>query len=179
MVSEHFLTDTARYADIVLPATTQLEQKDIMFSWGHLYLSYNNAAIEPLGEAVPNTELFRRLAKAMGIEDPSFLPDRRRDDRGVAGLDQSCPAGHYAGGRQGDGLCAAHVCSSRTTGRRTATEIFRRLTGKCEFKSTITGGGNFVVPLFRQGYNGDQDGDAGRPACRTTSRRTRIRGRRP
>jgi anaerobic selenocysteine-containing dehydrogenase len=64
VVSEQFLTDTARYADIILPATTQLEQFDIMFSWGHLYLSLNQKAIEPLGEAVPNTELFRRLARA-------------------------------------------------------------------------------------------------------------------
>src|SRR5499427_233116 len=52
VVSEQFLTDTARYADIVLPATTQLEQLDIMFSWGHLYLSLNQQAIAPLGESV-------------------------------------------------------------------------------------------------------------------------------
>ena len=51
----------------MLPATTQLEQFDIMFSWGYLYLSLNQKAIEPLGEAVPNTELFRRLARAMGF----------------------------------------------------------------------------------------------------------------
>ena len=63
VVSEHFLTDTARFADIVLPATTQLEQFDVMFSWGHLYLTLNEPAIAPLGEAVPNTELFRRLAR--------------------------------------------------------------------------------------------------------------------
>jgi anaerobic selenocysteine-containing dehydrogenase len=56
IVSEQFLTDTALYADIVLPATTQLEQLDLMFSWGHLYLSLNQPAIAPLGEAVPNTE---------------------------------------------------------------------------------------------------------------------------
>jgi anaerobic selenocysteine-containing dehydrogenase len=72
VVSEQFLTDTARYADIVLPATTQLEQFDIMFSWGHLYLTLNMPAIEPLGEAVPNTELFRRLARTMGFDDPQW-----------------------------------------------------------------------------------------------------------
>src|SRR5207302_9520335 len=48
VVSEHFLTDTARYADLVLPATTQLEQHDIMFSWGHFYVTLNTPAIEPL-----------------------------------------------------------------------------------------------------------------------------------
>jgi len=64
VVSEQFLIGTARYADLVLPAATQLEQFDIMFSWGHLYLSLNQRAIEPFGEAVPNTELFRRLARS-------------------------------------------------------------------------------------------------------------------
>ena len=116
VVSEHFLTDTARYADIVLPATTQLEQKDIMFSWGHLYLSYNNAAIEPLGEAVPNTELFRRLAKAMGIEDPSFY---RTDDEMIeASLDWTNPVlqGITLRGRQGEGLCAAYCAAGQRLG---------------------------------------------------------------
>ena len=79
VVSEHFITDTARYADIVLPATTQMEQHEIMFSWGHFYLSFNQQAIAPRGEAVPNTELFRRLAKAMGYRR-SVLPAQRRAD---------------------------------------------------------------------------------------------------
>jgi len=72
VVSEQFLTDTAFYADLVLPATTQLEQFDLMFSWGHLYLTLNEPAIAPRGEAVPNTELFRRLAHAMGFTDPHW-----------------------------------------------------------------------------------------------------------
>ena len=69
VVSEQFLMDTARFADIVLPATTQVEQDDIMFSWCHLYLSYNHKAIEPLGEAVSNSELMRRLDETMGFDD--------------------------------------------------------------------------------------------------------------
>jgi anaerobic selenocysteine-containing dehydrogenase len=75
VVSEQFLTDTARYADVVFPATTQLEQLDLVESWGHLNLGWNEPAIEPLGEAVPNTELWRRLAAAFGIEDPLFELD--------------------------------------------------------------------------------------------------------
>ncbi len=157
VVSEHFLTDTARYADIVLPATTQLEQKDIMFSWGHLYLSYNNAAIEPLGEAVPNTELFRRLSKAMGIEDPSF---HRTDDEMIeASLDWTNPVlqGITLEDVKAKGYARLTVPpASNWAPHRDGN--FPTPTGKCEFKSTITGGGNFVVPLFRQGYNGDQDG---------------------
>ena len=81
VVSDHVLTDTARYADIVLPATTQLEQLDVMFSWGHLYVSLNTPAIAPLGEAVSNTELFRRLAARMGFDEPCFASHRRGDGR--------------------------------------------------------------------------------------------------
>ena len=72
VVSEQFLTDTALYADVVFPAATEIEQLDVIPSWGHLYLGWNEAAIPPLGESVPNTELWRRLARAMGLDDPEF-----------------------------------------------------------------------------------------------------------
>jgi anaerobic selenocysteine-containing dehydrogenase len=72
VVHEQLYTDTCRWADIILPATTQLEHLDLMFSYWHLYLQLNEPAIEPLGEAIPNTELFRRLAVAMGFNDPCF-----------------------------------------------------------------------------------------------------------
>lgn len=72
VVLEHFRTDTADYADIVLPATTQLEHLDVIKPYGHYYMVANNPAIRPLGEAKPNTEIFRLLAKAMGFSDPCF-----------------------------------------------------------------------------------------------------------
>jgi anaerobic selenocysteine-containing dehydrogenase len=75
VVHEQLLTDTARYADIVLPATTQIEQTDVVPAWGHLWLGWNEAAIPPLGEAVSNTELFRRLARAMGLTEPCLFDD--------------------------------------------------------------------------------------------------------
>jgi anaerobic selenocysteine-containing dehydrogenase len=74
-VSEQFLTDTARYADVIFPATTQLEQRDVVASWGHLYLGWNEPAIAPRGESVPNTELWRRLAAAMGFTEPELFVD--------------------------------------------------------------------------------------------------------
>ncbi|RJF99617.1 molybdopterin-containing oxidoreductase family protein [Noviherbaspirillum saxi] len=77
VVLEHFQTDTADYADIVLPATTQLEHVDIHATYGHLYMMANNAAIAPLGEAKPNTEIFRLLAARMDFNDPCF---RESDD---------------------------------------------------------------------------------------------------
>jgi len=72
VVHEIFQTDTADYADILLPATTQLEQIDIHSSYGHLYALANNPAIAPLGEAKPNTEVFRLLAAQMGFSEPCF-----------------------------------------------------------------------------------------------------------
>ena len=72
---EQYLTDTARYADIVLPATTQIEAVDITPPWGHLWIGWNAAAIEPRGESVSNSELHRRLARAMGMTDPSLFED--------------------------------------------------------------------------------------------------------
>ena len=75
VVHDQFLTDTARYADIVLPATTQIESTDVVPAWGHLWLGWNEAAIAPLGEAVSNAELHRRLARAMGFTEPELFDD--------------------------------------------------------------------------------------------------------
>jgi anaerobic selenocysteine-containing dehydrogenase len=72
VVHDLFLTDTTDYADIVLPATTQLEHLDLHKSYGHLYVLANNPAIEPLGEARRNIEVFRQLAKRMGFTESCF-----------------------------------------------------------------------------------------------------------
>ena len=72
VVHEQFLTDTARYADYVFPATTQVEHLDLLWSWGHTYVTLNRPAIGPLGEAVPNTEFFRRLAAALDLQEPDL-----------------------------------------------------------------------------------------------------------
>lgn len=75
VVLEHFQTDTADWADIVLPATTQLEHWDVHLSYGHHYVTLNRPSIEPLGEALPNSEIFRRLAARMGLDDDMFRDD--------------------------------------------------------------------------------------------------------
>ena len=72
VVLEQFQTDTADYADVLLPATTQLEHEDLHKAYGHLYVMYNRPAIAPLGEALPNTEIFRRLAARMGLDFPEL-----------------------------------------------------------------------------------------------------------
>jgi anaerobic selenocysteine-containing dehydrogenase len=73
VVLEHFMTDTADLADYVLPATTQLEHLDVHTSYGHTDVLINQPAIAPLGEAKPNTQIFRELAARMGLTDPCFV----------------------------------------------------------------------------------------------------------
>jgi len=72
VVLEHFMTDTADLADYVLPATTQLEHLDVHTSYGHTWALINEPAIAPLGEARPNTQIFRDLAAHMGYTEPCF-----------------------------------------------------------------------------------------------------------
>ena len=72
VVLEHFQTDTADYADYILPATTQLEHWDVHLSYGHTDVLLNRPAIAPVGEAKPNTQIFRELAARMGFDEPCF-----------------------------------------------------------------------------------------------------------
>jgi len=72
VVHEQFFTDTTDYADIVLPATTFFEHKDLQKAYGHYYLQVSNPAIEPLGECRSNVEVFRALAERMGFQDECF-----------------------------------------------------------------------------------------------------------
>ena len=81
VVLEHVMTDTARHADYVLPATTQIEHHDVHWSWGQTYLTINEPAIPPVEDALPNSEIFRRLAARMGFDDDAF---RISDEQMVA-----------------------------------------------------------------------------------------------
>ncbi len=93
VVHDLFRTDTADYADILLPATSQLEHFDVHSSYGHLHLQVNHPSIAPVGESLPNTEVFRRLAACMGFAEPCF---RDSDDAMArAALGSSHP--HMAG----------------------------------------------------------------------------------
>lgn len=72
VVLDHFLTDTARYADVVLPSTTQLEHFDVLGAWGHHYVTVNLPAIAPLGEAKPHVEILHLLADRLGLDHPAL-----------------------------------------------------------------------------------------------------------
>lgn len=159
VVSEQFVTDTADFADIVLPATTQLEQFDMMFSWGHLYLTLNQPAIAPLGEAVPNTELFRRLAARMGFDDPCF---KRSDEETVLAItDWGAPAlsGIDLDLLKRDGYARLKTGTPDSFAPH-AEGNFPTASGKTEFVSSMAARGNFVLPLFRQGSTIFEPGDA-------------------
>jgi anaerobic selenocysteine-containing dehydrogenase len=159
VVSEHFITDTARYADILLPATMAAEHDDMMFSWGHFFFTLNEKAIEPPGETVSNAELFRRLAKTFGFTEPQFSMsetalmewylDWQSPKLGGIDMDYFRKHGFYR--------LNAGDAATRTPH---AEGQFPTPSGKCEFFSqTAATVGNFVAPPFRQMYEARQGGE--------------------
>ncbi|MBL8294765.1 MAG: molybdopterin-dependent oxidoreductase [Bryobacterales bacterium] len=88
VVAEQFQTDTADFADILLPATTFLEHSDLYFAYGHYYLQMARPAVAPPGECRSNADLFRALARRMGLTSPAFLDSD--DDL----IDQALASGH-------------------------------------------------------------------------------------
>ncbi|MBI5303897.1 MAG: molybdopterin-dependent oxidoreductase [Chloroflexi bacterium] len=92
VVVDHFQTDTADYADLVLPSTMQPEHADILNAYGHLYVMWNEPAVAPPGECLANTEILRRLARQMGLTD-SYLYDSD-EDLARAFLDTEHPSLH-------------------------------------------------------------------------------------
>jgi anaerobic selenocysteine-containing dehydrogenase len=147
VVSEQFMTDTARYADILLPAATQIEHLDLMFSWGHTYVTLNTPAIAPIGEAVANTELFRRLAAKMGFEDECFkLSDR---ELAMQILDWSAPVMQ---GIDMELLQQQGYAKLKIDLIPHAEGNFPTPSGKCELMATEPVSTSFVVSAFRQGF---------------------------
>lgn len=146
VVHEIFRTDTADYADILLPATTQLEQTDIHTSYGHLYALANNPAIDPIAEALPNTEVFRRLAARMGFDEPCFRDSDdelarqayRADD--LRGIDIDWDALKASGFRR---LAVARPYAPFAQGS------FPTPSGKCEFWSeSLAARGDDPLPAY-------------------------------
>lgn len=157
VVSELFVTDTARYADIILPATMQAEQLDLMFSWGHNYLSLNSPAIPPSGEAVPNTELFRRLAKTMGFTDPEWERTDEEMMRDCIDWESPVMQGVTYEALKQHGYQRLNVGPPATRAPH-AEGNFPTPTGKCELRTTQAENGNWVVPAFRHSYDKQQPG---------------------
>ncbi len=103
VVHEQVMTPTARYADLLLPATTFLENLDIYTGYGHFYLGVAQPVIEPLGEAWSNFKLFQSLALKMGFDEPPFqqsCADRIADYlEGMQGLPDDCDVQQVLAGK--------------------------------------------------------------------------------
>lgn len=157
VVAEHFISDTAAYADIVLPAAMGAEMEDMVLSWGHLYLTYNEKCIEPPGEALPNQEIFRRLAKLMGYEEENF---KWNDAECLEHyVDWSAPTCEGIGldYLRKHGFARLKDFGDKNVRARHAEGHFPTPTGKCHFM--VEGAKNFVAGPFRQMYEGFQPGE--------------------
>jgi len=154
--AEHFMSDTAAYADIVLPAAMGAEMEDMILSWGHLYLTYNAKCVEPPGEAIPNNEIFRRLAKRLGFEEDNFKwSDSECLEHYVDWNSPAC-----------DGIDLAYLRKHGYARLKVGTKDdraphkngnFPTPSGKCHFR--VDDAKNFVAGPFRQMYDGFQPGE--------------------
>ena len=158
VVADHFMVDTARYADIVLPAAMGAEMEDIILSWGHNYLTYNAACVAPPGEARSNGEIFRRLARAMDYDEPRLhWSDSECLEHFIDWNAPAC-AGITLERLRREGY--AHLAIGGADDRAPHREgHFPTPSGKCEFKSSLAAGGNFVAGPFRQMYAEQQGGE--------------------
>ena len=158
MVSaEHFITDTASYADIVLPASMGAEMEDIILSWGHLYLTYNEKCIDSPGEAIPNNEIFRRLAARMGYQEENFTWSDSECLQHYVDWDAPACEGIDLDYLRKQGFARLNVGTKDNRAPHREGK-FPTPSGKCEFK--LDGAKNFVAGPFRQMYEGFQPGES-------------------
>ena len=154
--AEHFISDTAAYADILLPASMGAEQEDMILSWGHLYLTYNTKCIESPGEAIPNNEIFRRLAKRLGFEEENFKwSDTECLEHYVDWNSPSCD-GIDLNYLKKHGYFRLNVGTKDNRAPHKEGN-FPTPSGKCEFR--VVGAKNFVAGPFRQMYEDFQPGE--------------------
>ncbi len=157
VVHDIFITDTARFADIVLPATTQPEHDDIHRSYGHYDIVLNRRAIEPVGESLANTEVFRRLAKLMGMSDPCLSES---DESMIAhAFDWNHPmlAGQTFESLERDGFLRLNYPKKDGFITPFLHGSFGTPSGKCEFYSeTLAARGLDPLPNYTPPHEGDE-----------------------
>ncbi|MDX1750564.1 MAG: molybdopterin-dependent oxidoreductase [Methylophaga sp.] len=154
--AEHFLSDTASFADIVLPASMGAEMEDMVLSWGHLYLTYNEKCVESPGEAIPNNEIFRRLAAKMGYEEENFKWNDSECLENYVDWDSPACEGIDLAYLREHGYARLNVGTRDNRAPHKAGN-FPTATGKCHFR--IDDATNFVAGPFRQMYDGFQPGE--------------------
>ena len=153
--ADHFITDTAAYADILLPASMGAEMEDMILSWGHLYLTYNAKCVESPGEAIPNNEIFRRLAKRLGFEEDNFKWNDTECLENYVDWDAPACEGIDLAYMKKHGYARLNVGTKDNRAPHKEGN-FPTPSGKCEFR--LVGAKNFVAGPFRQMYDGFQPG---------------------
>jgi anaerobic selenocysteine-containing dehydrogenase len=131
VVVDHFQTDTADYADLLLPATMQTEHADLHYAYGHLYVAWNEPAVPPPGECLPNTEIFRRLARRLGVTEPCVYDSDEEMARQVLASDDPSVAGITLERLRREGWARLSVPTPFVP----FAERFRTASGKLEFYS--------------------------------------------
>ncbi len=156
VVADHFITDTAAYADIVLPATMGAEMEDMILSWGHLYLTYNAKCVDAPGEAISNNEIFRQLAKRLGFEEENFKWSDGECLENYVNWDAPACDGIDLAYLREHGFARLNVGTKDNRAPHKEGK-FPTPTGKCMF--LVEGAKNFVAGPFRQMYEGFQPGE--------------------
>jgi anaerobic selenocysteine-containing dehydrogenase len=157
VVHDIFVTDTARYADIVLSATTQPEHDDIHRAYGHYDITLNRRAIDPIGESLPNTEVFRRLAKAMHLTDPCFDESDESMIRNAFDWSHKTLAGQSFDTLARDGFLRLNYPKKDGFIAPFADGGFGTPSGKCEFYSeTLAQRGLDPLPTYTPPHEGEE-----------------------
>ncbi len=156
VVADHFISDTAAYADIVLPATMGAEMEDMILSWGHLYLTYNAKCADAPGECLSNQEIFRRLAKKLGFQEDNFKWSDSECLENYVNWDAPACEGYSLAYMREHGFAKLKV-GTKDDRAPHKNGNFPTPTGKCMLMAE--GAKNFVAGPFRQMYDGFQPGE--------------------
>ena len=153
--AEHFISDTASYADILLPSSMGAEHEDIILSWGHLYLTYNEKCLEAPGETKSNYEIFRILAKKFNFEEEQFKWNDEECLKNYVDWDAPACDGIDLNYLKKNGYARLNV-GTKDDRVPHKEGNFPTPSGKCQF--ILKDVKNFVAGPFRQMYEDYQPG---------------------
>jgi anaerobic selenocysteine-containing dehydrogenase len=157
VVIDHFQTDTADYADLLLPATMQTEHADLHYAYGHLYVAWNEPAVSPPGECLSNSEILRRLARKLGLTEPCLYDSDEEMARQVLDSDDPALAGITLERLKRDGWARLSVPTPFVP----FANDFPSVSGKLEFFSQrMAEAGLDPIPVYTPPYEAAEDDTA-------------------
>ena len=155
VVIDNFPTDTADYADLLLPSTMHTEHADLHYAYGHIYLAWNEPAVAPPGECLPHTEIFRRLARRLGVGEPCVYASDEELARAVLDSPDPALAGLTLERLRRDGWARLNVPTPFVP----FADGFPTPSGRCEFVSPrMAEVGLDPVPTYTPPYEAADDG---------------------